>query len=199
MKKIIHVLILFILTVLLLFVVFPLVLSSTLSQVTEQQSQTKIHRTALVQVWELRKDLQFYFPDKKNGVDKMEGWTLLQWAEKIGYKEYTSLKQYNEEAEKEYIYAKYKDIERALNKIASREYVLDEYDCKHFSIDLQNELANAGISSVLVTGFSKTEGHRWVAIEVEPTTGEITYFNENVYKYPTQMLTSNKSTVLNNN
>ena len=196
MKKITHALILVALVILLsivmLYLAVPLSITPT-SQVAERQLQITNHRTALIRVWESRQDLQFYFPDKENGIDKMEGWTLTQWAEEIGWKEYKVLKQYNEEAEKEYIYNKYKDIERALNKIASRKYVVNEYDCKHFSIDLQNELANAGISSVTITGFSEISGHRWVAIEVEPTSGRIIYANEHLHKYPKQMLTTNKT------
>ena len=172
-------------------IIIILLLLITLQFIPEQNTKRIEHDKVLTNIWEIRGDLQFYFPNKINGINEMEGWTLTQWAEEIGWKEYKLLKRYNEQTEKEYIYEKYLPIEKALNKIASQEYIIDKYDCKHFTTDLKNELENIGISSIAITGFSETNGHRWIAIEFEPITGN--FINPNSYnnKYPEQQLTKN--------
>jgi hypothetical protein len=190
MKKLISILIL---------IITPLMLSTTLtnSQTPEQreikQKQETKHPTALTNIWKKRSDLQRLFPDKINGIDEMEDWTLTQWAEQHGHKEYRQLRQYNEEKEKDYIYQKYLPIERALNKIAEREYTMYEYDCKHFTMDLKAELEKSNISSISITGLrrDKENGHRWIAIEFEPTSGRIVETNKHNTKYPHQQLTKN--------
>ncbi|MCK5117875.1 MAG: hypothetical protein KAR44_14870 [Candidatus Aegiribacteria sp.] len=137
-----------------------------------QQEERAQYDSALVKVWNLREDIRHYFPDGKNGIGEMQGWTLEQWAAEFGWKEYKSLKKYNKQAQKEYIYEKYLPIEKALNNVSSREYT-DEYNCVNFSIDLKEELKKEGISSVMITGNSTLGYHRWIAIEFEPITGDI--------------------------
>lgn len=159
-----------------------------------EQTNIKAHETSLLNIWDLRKDLQYYFPDKKNGIEKMEGWTLTQWAEQFGYKEYKGLKKYNEDHLKEYIYEKYLPVETALMKISETEYDTENYDCKNFTMDLKKELEKSGISSISITGFpdekNKT-GHRWLAIEFEPISGEILKTNDYNWEFPKQQLTKN--------
>ena len=144
--------------------------------------------------WEFKiTDERFWFirykGTKINGTNEMEDWTLTQWAEEFGWKEYRSLRQYNEQTERDYIYNKYLPIERAINKIASRKYVLNEYDCKHFSLDLKIELEKENISSKMITGFGNTSGHRWLAIEIDPTSGRFVETNEFNNEFPIQSLT----------
>ena len=158
-----------------------------------KQKQEIEHPTALINIWERRSDLQRLFPDKINGIDKMKNWTLTQWAKQHGYKEYKQLRHYNKEKEKDYIYQKYLPIERALNKIAERKYITGEYDCKHFSNDLKIELEKSNISSTTITGFpdKKGDGHRWIAIEFEATTGRIVATDRFNHEFPRQKLTKN--------
>lgn len=190
MKKLISILIL---------IITPLMLSATLTnlqtpkQIEIRQIQKIEHPTALMNIWEKRYDLQRLFPDKINGIDEMKDWTLTQWAEQHGHNEYGQLRQYNEEKEKDYIYRKYLPIERALNKIAEREYTMYEYDCKHFTMDLKAELEKSNISSISITGLPDDEGngHRWIAIEFEPITGRVVEINKYNTEYPHQQLTTN--------
>ena len=157
-----------------------------------KQKQEIEHPTALINIWERRSDLQRLFPDKINGIDEMEDWTLTQWAEQHGYKEYKQLRHYNKEKEKDYIYQKYLPIERALNKIAERKYTIDKYDCKHFTADLKAELKKSNISSISITGLpDEGNGHRWIAIEFEPISGRIIKTNEYNTEFPHQQLTEN--------
>ena len=181
MKK----LIIIICLLLLIIIKIPIPQENT-KQETEQPEE---HLTAVTRVWEKREDLQTLFPDKINGTNEMEDWTLTQWAEEFGWKEYRSLRQYNEQTERDYIYNKYLPIERAINKIASRKYVLNEYDCKHFSLDLKIELEKENISSKMITGFGNTSGHRWLAIEIDPTSGRFVETNEFNNEFPIQSLT----------
>lgn len=185
-----------ILLLILIPILLPITSQTPPKQSTEQlqhteQSQIQEHRTALTKVWEKRKDLQRLFPNKINGQHEMKDWTLTQWAEEFGWKEYHSLKKYNEQAEKDYIYNKYLPLERAINKIASREYILDEYDCKHFSLDLKAELEKENISSTMITGFNNIKGHRWLAIEIDPIFGEFIGINKFNNEFPYQLLTKN--------
>jgi len=137
--------------------------------VLDDQSREK---NALQAVYELRSDLRVAFPDGINGIGKMEGWTLTQWAEAFGWKEYKGLKKYNPDCEKEYIYKKYLPLETALQKISMREYSKD-YNCVKFSEDLQTELEEAGIESYMISGRDSRGGrHRWLAVSFEPITGD---------------------------
>lgn len=75
-----------------------------------------------------------------------------------------------------YIYDKYKGIDKILKNIASQEYIRDgdnKYNCVDFSEDLKQELEKNGISSIIITGKVPEGYHNWVAIEIEPITGEI--------------------------
>lgn len=186
----------------LLFIIMPMTISNAL---TKSQKETKeieqtrileeitptIYPDILTVIWNKREDLQLHFPDGENGIGTMEEWTLAKWAKEIGYKEYHSLLQYNEEAEKEYIYWKYKKLERKVSEVAERIYITDEYDCKHFAVDLQEELKEINISSQTITGFSDKDGHRWIAIEFEPISGEIIQENRYNLRFPEQTLTKN--------
>ena len=68
-------------------------------------------------------------------------------------------------------------------------YIIDEYTCVHFIADLKEELEKNGVSSILLDGFSNKQGyHRWIAIEIEPITGQILKPNE----YQTLLLSKNK-------
>lgn len=126
-----------------------------------------INASPLQNIWNKRIDLQTTFPNGYQG----NGWILEDWAREYGYKEEPHLKQFNEEYEKEYIYQKYLPLERALGEIASRQYT-DEYHCKHFTSDLQSELNEVGIETLKVNGDVNGQGHWWIAIQIEPLTGE---------------------------
>ena len=114
----------------------------------------------------------------------MEGWTLTQWAEEFGWKEYRILKRYNVEGEKDYIYEKYLPLERALRNVSSNDYNLDDYNCVNFTKDLQKELNELDIASVKIIGRTPKgieDGyrHEWIAIQFEPTTGEFIKVSDN--------------------
>ena len=185
------------LILIILFSLTPLMLATTLTNSQQNPKQLEQleqleHSTILTNVWNLRPDLQRLFPDKVNGINEMEDWTLTQWAEQHGHKEYRQLRRYNEEKEKDYIYQKYLPIERALNKIAERKYIIHKYDCKHFTMDLKAELEKSNISSISITGLpDEGNGHRWIAIEFEPISGEIIKTNKLNTKFPHQQLTKN--------
>ena len=197
-------------TTIFLFVIIPMTISNALTFFTkinasepetniEEEIQTTIYPNVLTVIWNKRKDLQLRFPDGENGIGTMKEWTLVEWARKIGYKEHPALLQYNEEMEKEYIYWKYRKLERKISEIAERTYTIYEYDCKHFTNDLQNELNKVNISSKAITGLSDEVGHRWIAIEFEPITGDIVEKNKYNNKFPNQQLTQNyrKQTLIN--
>ena len=130
-------------------------------------ASSSYHNETLQNIWNSREDLQATFPDGFNG----NGWTLLDWAKEHGWKEETNLKQFNEDYEREYIYQKYLPLERALDKISSKQYT-EEYHCSHFSDDLRTELEVVGIQTLKVNGDLSGSGHWWVAIQIEPITGE---------------------------
>ena len=190
-------------TILFLFVLMPITISNTLTKSQEPEkikqaiASEEITQTTypdiLTVIWNKRKDLQLHFPNGRNGTGTMKEWTLVEWAREIGHKEHPALLQYNEEMEKEYIYWKYRRLERKISEIAERTYIINEYDCKHFSNDLQDKLEKVNISSTTITGFpeSNSNGHRWIAIEFEPITGNIVKTNEYNIEYPRQQLTQN--------
>ena len=134
-----------------------------------------LYKQPLNEIWETREDLQRYFPDRRNGVDKMEGWTMKMWAEEYGWREYSILKKYDEDAEKNYIYEKYLPLERSLAEISSRVYVgsgENKYNCVNFSEDLQEMLKEKGIESLTISGDTARGRHRWIAVEFEPISGK---------------------------
>ena len=53
------------------------------------------NRVRLIEVWQRRPDLKIAFPDGKNGVGHMYGWTLTQWAVAFGYHYEQTLSAYN--------------------------------------------------------------------------------------------------------
>ena len=86
----------------------------------------------------------------------------------------------------EYYLADNKKLERyikfdnVLRKIAGREYVLDEYDCLHFSRDLVRELKKLGINAetiIVDDDFDTPEKHMIVGIWIEPQSGEFVFVN----------------------
>jgi len=132
-------------------------------------------------VWMSRSDLQNAFPDGINGIKDMEGWTLKEWAEEFGCLESKLLKEYNIEADKEYIYRKYIPIENALRRASNNTYS-EEFNCVQFSKQLKEELSNVGIESNLISGRGPGgHGHMWLGIWFEPITGNIILIN-NDYK-----------------
>ena len=155
-----------------LFVIMFLIVGTTIQ---EWRQEHAIYRSPLDEVWEIREDLKYYFPDKKNGIKEMEGWTMEKWAGEFGWQEYKSLKKYNKGAERDYIYEKYLPLERSLTEISSRVYVRDgkdKYNCIDFSEDLQKILKEEGIESVTITGDTPNGRHRWIAVEFEPISGK---------------------------
>ena len=145
-----------------------------------KSSQPKV----LEEVWNRRYDLQRLFPDKENGIGEMNGWTLTQWAEEFGWKEYKMLRQYSEEGEKDYIYEKYLPLERTLMDISTNDYDIDNYNCVDFTEDLQKELNELDIASVKIIGRTPNSienlcRHEWIAIMFEPITGKFITVSDN--------------------
>ena len=135
-------------------------------------------QSELTKIYNLRYDLQRLFPDEKNGINEMEGWTLEQWAEEFGHKEYKSLKKYNTEARKDYVYEKYLPIEIMLEEASLYIYKDDEYNCIDFSENLQELLKEANIESSLIVGH-KPGYHQWLAVWIEPQVGRFITVEEN--------------------
>lgn len=132
----------------------------------------------LIRIYNLRHDLQRLFPDKKNGINEMKGWTLEQWAEEFGHKEYKSLKKYRIEVSKNYIYEKYLPIELALEEASSYTYEDNKYNCIDFSENLQELLEDINIESSLIVGYGP-DYHQWLAIWIEPQGGRFITIEEN--------------------
>ena len=135
--------------------------------------ESKTTNIVLKNIWSQRPDLQVVFPDGFNG----NGWTIIDWAIHHGWKENKYLKQFNEDYEKDYIYQKYLPLERALDKIASKQYDVENYNCVDFTKDLQDELEKQNIASLWVTGWTpggKEENikHRWIAVQFDSVTGK---------------------------
>lgn len=68
----------------------------------------------------------------------------------------------------------YIGFDEALKEVASNVYDIDEYNCVDFSNDLQNELEDAGIKTVIMKGKEKIDDqnlHQWIAVWIEPQTG----------------------------
>ena len=67
----------------------------------------------------------------------------------------------------------------ALAETASKEYVVDEYNCVDFSKDLVRRLRSQNIYANTVEGRFDGEGHMWVEIWLEATSGRfIKYPND---------------------
>jgi hypothetical protein len=56
---------------------------------------------------------------------------------------------------------------------SQQEYVKDKYNCLNFSNDLVSKLKKAGYESEVVIGDTPEGRHAWVAVWVEPITGQV--------------------------
>jgi len=133
-------------------------------------------------VWNRRTDVRKLFPDGWNGVKRMRGWTLEEWATEFGSMEEPDSLIYYSAFWRERIFKKYLPLERALQKIAKREYVKsgkNKYNCVDFSRDLQKLLEEQNIASVQLEGQIPQGRHRWIAVQFEPITGRIVTIKEN--------------------
>jgi len=66
----------------------------------------------------------------------------------------------------------YLQLDRALQKIASKKYDEENYNCVNFSKDLQKELQKIGIKSEMIYGWHEGQKHVWIGIWIEPQTGK---------------------------
>ena len=83
----------------------------------------------------------------------------------------------------------------AMQKIASGEYIRDgenEYDCKHFSKDLKEELERHNIKGSLVTGEWDGDGHMWVEIWIEATSGRFVRPDRGYIEDPYELIENEK-------
>jgi len=83
----------------------------------------------------------------------------------------------------------------AMQKIASEEYIKDgehEYDCKHFSKDLKEELARHNIKGELITGKWDGGSHMWVGIWIEATSGKFVRPDQDYVENPYELIENKK-------
>ena len=80
-----------------------------------------------------------------------------------------------------YQFDKYMYLDYALNKIADQEYILDKYDCEHFSKDLVKGLAKYNIKAetIIVDDDYTNPRHMIVGVWFEPQDGKLVRTHEN--------------------
>ena len=80
-------------------------------------------------------------------------------------------------------FEKYMIFDSIMEDMSRREYVLGDYDCRHFSNDMVQQLNDAGIMAEIVNGVNKAgNGHRWVSVWIEAQTGEFVTLEQNYKK-----------------
>ena len=73
-------------------------------------------------------------------------------------------------------------IDAAIYENSQQEYIKGKYNCVNFSNDLVEKLNRAGYASEVVVGDTPRGRHAWVAIWVEPITGEVVQVDDKYVK-----------------
>ena len=72
------------------------------------------------------------------------------------------------------VWLKYSQLEKKLQEVAKKDYTnAKPSSCFYASHKLQEELKNLGYETVLLNGDFQGGYHQWIALEIEPQTGDL--------------------------
>jgi len=76
-------------------------------------------------------------------------------------------------------YEKFKALQLTMLLTMGQWKYSEEYDCKDFSQDFEEMAEMQGIDVIQINGLKDGKAHRWIAIQIEPISGEFIRPDEN--------------------